>query len=78
MVTQAQIDAVEWRKTTYIEPHEYILVMDHPELVEEITKCVKEEGIIKEFRGAKYRYFYFDGYRYWRMGVVLNRCRAKL
>jgi len=34
MVTQAEIDAVPWRKTEYIAPHEYIIVMDYPDLVD--------------------------------------------
>jgi len=48
----------------YIAPHEYIIVMDYPDLVEKITKQIKEESIIREFRGVKYRYFYLGGYRY--------------
>ncbi len=75
--TQKEIDAVPWRKTEYIAPHEYISVMDYPDLVAKITKHIKEEGILREFRGVKYRYFYFGGYRYWRMGVILNRAITK-
>lgn len=78
MVTQQEIDAVNWQKTTYIEPHEYILVMDHPELVEAITTKIKTNAVVREFLGSKYRYWIFGGYRYWCMGVVLNRAIAEL
>ena len=69
------IENASWRKTDYIAPHEYVLVHDEPILALQIKLRIKNEGYTKEFKGRKYRYVDIDEYRYWSMGVVLNRAR---
>jgi len=43
------IDAQSWRKTNYIEPHEYFLKPQNPELFAEIARRVKEKPTKKSF-----------------------------
>lgn len=74
---EERINRIKWIKTTHIQPHEYILRKDHPDLYSEISKMIKEKGYTKDFRGTKYRYVDIGEYKYWCMGIILNREKKK-
>ena len=63
----------EWKKTDYIEPHEYIYMRDDPELV----VAINASPTMEEFRGVKWRYLYRDGYKYWIARPCINRVKIK-
>jgi len=71
-----------WRSAcTYPDaPHEYLIRDDYPEVFEVFDKEISKHGVDQEFtlrgRTATYRYYYADGYMYWIIGSVLNRCSA--
>ena len=62
-------------------PHEYILKQDNPKLFNAMKEKILFKGVDEQFRIFKtvktYRYFYFKGYKYWIMDIVLNRVRVK-
>jgi len=63
----------KWKKTDYIEPHEYILISEDPEL----TAAINASNVIEEFRGVKWRYLYRDGYKYWIAYPCINRVKIE-
>lgn len=78
------IEKQEWTEAkTFktIAPHEYILKKDNPKLYEELSKRIQENGFDKEFTLFKttkvYRYWNFEGYKYWHMAPVINREKVK-
>ena len=75
---------MNWKtaKTYADAPHEYVLANEHPETYRRFSQLLKQAGVMESFtlRGktAKYRYYYAgDGYKYWIIGRVLNRCVAQ-
>ena len=77
MVTKAEIDAVEWTKTDYgNSPHEYIVFRNHPGLCERLARDIATNGIYETFKGRKYRYWIFEGYKYWQIQDVINRVKV--
>jgi len=72
---QSAIDAAEWRKTDYIQPHKYILQHTHPDLYAALAQALEsnEEGYSGTFRGWTYRYLHIGDYKYWRIEDVVNR-----
>ncbi len=66
--------------TTYPDaPHQYVLPNRYPEVHAYYEQLIREEGVDEQFtlRGCtgRYRYYYGrDGYKYWIIGDVLNRC----
>jgi hypothetical protein len=68
-------------KTYADAPHEYVLAPDGPEIFADFAAKLKEQGVKEVFtlRGktATYTYYYDgDGYKYWIIGRVLNRCKV--
>lgn len=66
---------------TYPEaPHEYVLLPDHPVTFKHYSDLIREAGVEEQFtlrgRTATYRYYYENGFKYWIIGDVLNRCRS--
>lgn len=73
---QALVDKVTFRKTTYIEPHEYIVrawSADCAALHEAVSQQIAQAGYARRFLNRTYRYINLNGYRYWTLGDVLNR-----
>ena len=68
-----RINEAIWTRTTYIQPHEYIVYERYPELCALISGLINEEGYIKEFQGSDYKYIDLDGYKYWFICPILNR-----
>ena len=62
----------KWKKTDYIEPHEYILISEDPEL----AAAINASKIIEDFRGQKWKYLYRDGYKYWIAYPCINRVKV--
>lgn len=70
---EKRINEVPWRKTNYIEPHEYIVKKNCPELWDDIARAIDQYGYTKIFKGALYKYLDIGPYRYWHFKLVLNR-----
>ena len=68
-----RINEAIWTRTTYIQPHEYVVYERHPKLCALISGLINEEGYIKEFQGSAYQYIDLDGYKYWYISPILNR-----
>jgi len=73
--TQEEIDSAKWRKTDYLEPHEYIVKKDYPELFKKLAQDIDGSPVTRTFMGKKYRYLIFNGYRYWHFQIILNRAK---
>ena len=71
-------EAVTYRK---IAPHEYIVKEDQPAVfkkyTEKINKYGKEENFTLFGKTKTYRYYYSNGYKYWRIENILNRKKLK-
>jgi len=74
-VEKTDLDSVIWHKSQLLGPHEYILDHEYPELFKKLAKLVESQGVNDVFKGKTYKYFVFEGYRYWRLGDVLNRAK---
>jgi hypothetical protein len=72
---KALIKKAKWRTAKTHE--EYVVVFGYPELKKLITGLIKEKGYYKMFKGKKYRYYNFEGYRYWIVWPILNREKNK-
>lgn len=85
---EVSINDVKWIEAkTYASfaPHEYFLEEDNREFFTVLKDKIKADGIDELFimpaRGDKpaytlpYRYWYYNGYKYWQMGNVLNRTK---
>jgi hypothetical protein len=62
MTTTVELDLVEkaaeaivWRKTNYIRPHEYSMREDHPELYVRLKRAVDEHGYDGFFYQIRFR-----------------------
>ena len=69
------IDEAQWRATTYLAPHQYVLSQDYPELHEALKAYLLSHGYRGEFLDQEYTYINIGAYRYWIVGSVLNRAR---
>ncbi len=70
------ITAQKWRGSQEAGPHQYFLKWDNMPLWSELVKRIREQGQKGEHLGKTYRYYYFDGFKYWGgYGPVLNRAR---
>lgn len=75
MTLEDLIDEAEWTRTHYISAHEYVIAKDEPSLHAAMKVLVEEDGYPGQFLKTVYRYVDVGEYRYWVMGVVLNRSR---
>ena len=80
---EENIADMNWKNaSTYADaPHSYTLRRWEPDVFAHYEKLLKEQGVYEEFtlrgRTCRYRYLYpGDGYRYWIIKGVLNRCPA--
>jgi len=69
------IEAVEWIATDYIKPHEYIVFHQNDEAFMVIAEAIRKGAVAGEFLGHKYRYWFHGNFKYWHMGVIINRTR---
>jgi hypothetical protein len=46
-----RINQAIWTRTSYIQPHEYIVRDRYPELCDLISSLIHEEGYTKQFQG---------------------------
>ncbi len=69
------IDEAQWRATTYLAPHQYVLSQDYPELHEAMKAHILNHGYAGRFLDRDYTYTNIGAYRYWIVGSVLNRAR---
>jgi hypothetical protein len=67
------INKAFWKKTNYIQAHEYMLRKDYPEVYSALKEKIDKEGYEKEFLGKKYRYVNIGEYRYWAYDTLINR-----
>lgn len=71
----------KFAKTYADAPHEYILKDWNPQVYAYFEEKLKTESVKEQFtlrgRTSWYKYYYpGDGYRYWIVGIVLNRARV--
>jgi len=67
------VNKAEWHKTDYIKPHEYIIAEKNEELFVRVKKLLKRRGYKQLFNYTEYTYININGYKYWIVGIVLNR-----
>ena len=67
------VNEAVWQATSYIEPHEYIVRDEYPELFALMKARIEKAGYDAPFRGRTYRYVDLGDHRYWLMEPVLNR-----
>ena len=68
-----EIEDQQWKKTTYLEAHEYILRDWNPELFDNIRELIDKEGYKGTFLKTEYTYLDIGDYRYWHYARILNR-----
>jgi hypothetical protein len=73
-----EIENQTWKKTNYIEPHEYILDNWNTALCHAIRRQIDEFGYTGSFMGTLYRYLDIGGYRYWTCGEGINRADNRI
>ena len=66
---------MHWHQTNYIQPHEYVLEHEQPELFAHAEVLLEIDSYGALFRGYPYRYVDRDGWKYWIIDDVLNRER---
>jgi len=71
-----------WKEAkTYkkIAPHEYIVQQEQPAAWEKYKKLIDKYGVNEQFtlfgHTKTYKYFYYGDYKYWRMGIIVNRTK---
>jgi hypothetical protein len=79
------INWVESKTYASFAPHEYFLEENDKESFGILKDKIKTDGVDELFtmpaRGDKsaytlpYRYWYYNGFKYWQMGNVLNRTK---
>ena len=78
MNAEEAIQKVAWVKTDYVRPHEYFVRDNHPGAFHVISDAIKKHGVNGEFLGRRYRYWHFNGFRYWQMGgIIINRAKIE-
>ena len=76
MLAADAIKTVAWHRTDYISPHEYMVFHENPKAYRVILAKIKAEGVMAKFRGQSYRYWFFEGYKYWCIQNVINRAKV--
>lgn len=71
------IEKCRWTLTDYVQQHEYIRHDDNPKAFQIIREAIKKDAVVGEFLGRRYRYWLHGDYKYWMMGVIINRARVK-
>ncbi|MCL0105295.1 hypothetical protein M1N90_00875 [Dehalococcoidia bacterium] len=54
-----------WRASSLKGAHEYVMQEKYPQIYAPITALITEEGYDEKFGGWTYRYWNYEGYRYW-------------
>jgi hypothetical protein len=73
-----EIQDQQWKKTNYLEAHEYILRAWNPELFDNISELIDKEGYKGTFLKTIYTYLDIGNYRYWHYSLILNRADNRL
>jgi hypothetical protein len=68
-----EIEKQVWKKTTYLEAHEYIHRDWNPTLFATICKLIDEQGYRGSFKETRYKYVDIGDCRYWHYILILNR-----
>jgi hypothetical protein len=68
----------KFAKTMAHIPHWYVVRSpENNAEYETLFMRIAQEGVLEEFRGRRYRYWYAgDGFKYWSMGQVINRAEV--
>ena len=72
--------SVRWQfaKTMPETPHEYTVRQWRPDKEADydwFAKVIYRHGRDQLFMGKKYRYLYVDAWKYWSLGIIINRAR---
>ena len=66
----------QFAKTMADIPHWYVVrSRDNEQEYIELFQRIAEQGVWEEFQGKPYRYYYSDGFKYWRMTDDLSESR---
>lgn len=76
MLAVDAIKAAVWHSTSYIQAHEYMLFRENPDAYRALLKMIKLHAKPEKFRGVTYRYWRFEGYKYWCIKDVINRSKV--
>lgn len=67
----------KWRKTNYVCYHEYIVQEKQPEIFRLIAEAIENAEFFDVWKEVRYNNLYVDGWKYWRMGNIINRKPAE-
>jgi hypothetical protein len=78
---QSIIDSVQWRESSWVCKHAYIIRHEKPtkpweappEVFNAIAKAIAASPYFDVYKGRKYKNLHLNGKKYWHMGVVINR-----
>ena len=73
-----EIEDQTWKRTNYLEAHEYIVREWNPELFDNISELIDREGYRGTFLKTEYTYLDIGDYRYWHYTMILNRADNRL
>jgi len=76
------ISSSRWKKTEYINTHEYILESwGDKNIFSELCALIDKSGEGETFMGKQYKYFRIGEYKYWNMTIstgerIINRAKS--
>ena len=74
----ALIESADWRKTTYIKPHQYVMRATDTALFDELGVRIREQAVRAVFLNRVYRYYNYKGWRYWTYKILCNRAEGEV
>jgi hypothetical protein len=77
-LVQKYVEAITWRKTTYIRPHEYFMRHDQSEVYDLLKRAIDEHGYDAFFYQTIFRYLDLGDFKYWAYDTLVNRERLDL
>jgi len=67
----------KWRKTNYVCYHEYVVQEKQPEIFRLIAEAIENAEFSDVWKEVRYNNLYVNGWKYWRMGNIINRKPAE-
>lgn len=60
-------------------PHAYVVrLRENADEYAQLSQRIGKEGVTEEWKdGRRYRYWYAGGFKYWQMGQIINRAKAR-
>jgi hypothetical protein len=67
------VDSVEWRCSRRVCKHQYIVKKEQPELFKQLHWALRASLFSEKYKKCIYKVCFIAGFKYWRMGEVINR-----